>query len=196
MANLIKAVDRFITRLHLPADVKVNIQSIRELNCKPTKSHSMIELYHSPRCTQFGVELDDVITSIETNGFVIHNTTANKGKGIYFANHSRYAWLWGGSTVMICHVLDNPSHIKRYRSEVESGSTSCNSEYVVNNPDIIYPQYLLKYSIDRSVISSVIKSDSIYVKHGFFGCIACDKLQKRCDCPLHPTIHPNDIIRE
>jgi len=193
-----KSIERFINRLHLKPELKskVRIIKIHEINKSfDDKGFGKIELYHSPRSIGIGIGIDDTINSIIKNGFMIQPfLIQNKGRGIYFANHSRYAWLWGGPKVMICDVIANPKYIKRFRSEIDSGSEFCNSEYVITDPSIIFPKYVLEYEIERGTVDKVIGLDSAYKKLGFFGCEKCDQLLVRCDCPLDPNVDPNDFV--
>ncbi len=119
---------------------------------------------------------------------------------MYLANHSRYSWNWASprNPVLICEVIADEERISRYRSEIFS--PIWNSEYVVKDPELVYPRYILNYKIEGKIPRQII--DQIgYVKHGNFGCVPCDsevisRNHKgiRCDCKLEPKIDSRDII--
>ena len=138
----------------------------------------------------------DIANSIEKNGFWI-SLYGNKGPGVYFANHSRYSLTWGLRNVMICDVIADPRYVKRYKSEIISGSKQgMDSEYVVTDPSIIKPKYYIEYKYNKNVVIDIIKyhNDNIFVPHGQFGCSKCDLIKTRCDCEQVPVIDQNDIL--
>ena len=154
------------------------------------KKDTILQLYHVSR--------DPVnYSNIMRDGFYISSYVNNKGTGVYLANHGRYSAFWGHTGplrhVLICNVIYNSNDVKRYRSEIYSPKH--NSEYVVNNTKIIHPIGLLTYYFEFDMR---VKLQSMYVKHGKFGCDKCDIKNKygyysRCDCEL-PGIDPDDII--
>jgi hypothetical protein len=118
---------------------------------------------------------------------------------VYLANHSRYAWNWSGTRnpVLICDVIADDERISRFRSEIYS--PTWNSEYVISDPVLVYPRYILSYEID-GVITLEMHDQIGYVKNGKFGCVPCDSKVfgnlkgDRCDCKLDPTVDPLDVV--
>jgi len=85
--------------------------------------------------------------------------------------------------------------IQRYKSEVIS--PIYDSEYVVNNPSLVYPVCIIDYEL-KTDFNKIFQSGTIYVEHGNFGCAKCDLkndfgFSQRCDCAYN-DIDNNDII--
>lgn len=204
-----RAIQRFVMRLSLPNGLLFRLIDCREndnntlfekfnsqkqafensrRNAHPVK---MLQLYHGQR----GEDNSESICNI---GFHL-SYYGNKGVGVYLANHSRYAWNWAGTSnpVLICDVIADDGGISRFRSEIYS--PTWNSEYVVSDPALVYPRYVLRYEIDGK-ISGVIRNQIGFVKHGEFGCVSCDSKcfgdlkGDRCDCQLVPTVDSRDVL--
>jgi len=210
----LKIVDRFIKRMHLSEhqyrNLDFKIKTFREFksnnNFNP-KGEKCIQLYHSIR-SPLKNEVTEIVDSIEKNGFQ-ESIYGNKGPGVYFANHSRYSILWGGgNNAVICDVVaaNNSIHaVNRYRSEIISGSTVSNSEYVITDTSIICPRYFIEYEINKKICREICEKNnwSGFVEHGKMGrpkvtlcqegCENCDRLGTRCDCKQIPAIDCNDL---
>jgi hypothetical protein len=197
-----QALNRFERRLSLPEKWKFVVVHCEENNnpklkkkFREHKHTSVLELYHATR----DIDPSVVMHSIMTSGFR-PGTKGNKGYGIYLANHSRYSFNWGnGYHVLICHVINDPKLVERYRSEIYS--PTWDSEYVVKDNTIIYPLYYLHYDViipNRHTGQWYNEIKMGYVEHGTFGCAKCDiKDQhgdyRRCDCKFD-TIDQRDIV--
>lgn len=194
-----QAIQRFVTRLNLPDG-----SSFTLVNCMENKNDIMLNKFNSNTNANKILQLYhaqkdcDNSESICNTGFRC-SYYGNKGVGVYLANHSRYSWNWASSRnpVFICEVIANEERISRYRSEVIS--PIWNSEYVVKDPELVYPRYILKYEIEGEMPHQ--RLDQIgYVKHGEFGCVPCDseffgdRKGIRCDCKLEPKIDPRDVV--
>lgn len=196
-------VARFEERLYLPSTMKFKLIDIEENNnpelkekflSQITGTSQILELYHVCRN-----DAEANTKSILQKGFYpSYNPYNNKGTGTYFANHGRYSLTWAGqhAPVLVCHVIYNKNDklVERYKSEIYSPG-SASSEYVVKNPLIIYPAYVLRYQIEGGFDRS---HNFGYVKHGGFGCFKCDTKNeygnfKRCDCK-YDEIDQSDII--
>lgn len=193
-----QAIQRFSTRLNLPIGLKFQV-----LDCKlntnlpayfksAEKTHRIMQLYHAQR----GQDFSDAICS---KGFLF-TQMGNKGSGVYLANHSRYSWNWAPhNPALICDVIVDLDRIKRYRSEIYS--PQWNSEYVIKDPELIYPKYILSYQIE-GVRNKEILQQIGFVKHGQFGCFSCDHQVRggitgvRCDCELTPVVDFQDLIEK
>jgi hypothetical protein len=190
-------IDRFITRMHIPLHLQQNLYFeiifLKKLQAVPNfiPNNKSIQLYHSI-IPHYNTSIFDIVNSIEQNGFYPSLFRGNKGRGIYFANHSRYSLLWAKQNVLICDIIADEQYINRYKSEIMSGSDITNSEYVISNSSIIYPKYFLQYKINNKIKLQL--PDFGFVPHGNFGCNICDKLVKRCDCKQYPIIDKNDYI--
>lgn len=177
---------RFITRCSLPSSWTLAINQTIELKHNPEDVKNCLEMYHVSR----GISPQEDIESIVQNGFNIGD--GNKGQGVYFADHSRYAINWARSSpVLVCMVMKDTVKVRRYRTEIYSPIPHA-SEYVVTDTNMIIPVAILFYTIHtpdctdiahRKKISDPLKCIG-YVPHGHFGCAACDKLKTRCDCQL------------
>jgi hypothetical protein len=108
-----RPAQRFLQRLYFRPEwkpsllVKVDqIIPVTQFNkTKSFKSNETLELYHSVREAQ-SFE-DKRIQSIIKHGFSRFRSMSY-GPGVYLANHSRYAWIWSGSPiVLVCHVPSN-----------------------------------------------------------------------------------------
>lgn len=194
-----QAIQRFVARLNLPDGFSFMLVDCREnendvmldkFNNK-RRANKFLQLYHAQRDS-------DHSGSICNTGFHC-SYYGNKGVGVYLANHSRYAWNWASpkNPVLICEVIADEERISRYRSEIFS--PTWDSEYVVNDPELVYPRYILKYKIEWKMPRQTL--DQIgFVKHGEFGCVPCDsklfgnRKGTRCDCELEPKIDPRDVV--
>jgi len=197
------SITRFSNRLSLPKhlDFKLksivgnyNKQVIQNFNNK-CKNKQILELYHSSRKSE-------AINEIMEKGFVITNSRGgNKGVGIYLANHSRYS-MWAGNPfhVFICHVIADNNFVKRYKSEINS--TKCivpkwDSEFVVSEPELILPKYLLMFDIEKNINCSEDSrwDDFRYVNKDEWNCdnLEC-KRKWRCDCEQHPLVQKDDLV--
>lgn len=198
------AILRFTERLQLPSSFKFNLEYCVEVKndliLSKFKEHMKIldkpapilELYHASRD---GIS---AIKSISEKGFRYSYNGGNKGSGVYLANHSRYSAFWVGhcTPVIICHVIGHDNYIQRYKSEVIS--PNYDSEFVITNPNAIYPKYILGYKLinfDRKFNYNRYNRFG-YVPHGAFGCHICDPKKIRCDCQQHPVVLESDICDE
>ena len=169
----------------LPSHFNVNILKVTPLS-RNRFTGKCLELYHGPR-VDFPSDMDKTINSIKNNGFYMNQYGTNKGRGVYLSSSARYqyAWLGYGNPIMICDVLyteDKSNKVKRFRSEVPPGY-----EYVVSDPKLIIPKYLVKYKVDGPFKELLINGNTIYTPHGQFGCKVFDPETRRCDCELEPT---------
>lgn len=183
------SITKFITRLSLPKNFTFRLRNCTEIeNRYSANSMATLELYHACRGGMKSAH------SIITNGFDI-NHRGNKGYGVYFANHSRYSAFWAGwnNPVIICHIRGDTKYIKRYKSEYKS--PHWDSEYVVTDQDLIFPKYILEYTLENNDVTNDF-NELGYVVHGNFGCDICDKKIIRCNCRQFPTLHPDDLINE
>lgn len=212
--NGVNAIKRFKQRLYLPSNVNFEVHEFRENNLNNfinsdkfinnvTKQTKVLELYHVSRedVSHKNCSATNSIFNIGFDKKII--SEGNKGRGVYFANHSRYSldWLGWFKPVLICHVLYNEvnsNEIDRFKSEIYSPEKS--SEYVIKNTDIIYPAYQLKYSVCENAYGKKLEEDTIkgirgYVKLGSHGCKKCDNLIKptRCDCK-YESIDFDDLV--
>jgi len=193
-------VNRFITRLGLHEFAKptINIKEVitnsNQIMLNSWTNMAMdkpiLQLYHATRCITTN-------KSIMENGFII-GSACNKGRGVYLANHSRYSAFWAGCNngVLVCDVIYDYDHVKRYKSEIKS--PIFNSEYVVTNPRLIYPRYLINYDLHITWPNTQEQFPAGWVDHGKFGCPRCDSndnfyhMPCRCDCP-HDSYDSNDL---
>jgi hypothetical protein len=180
--------NRFVERLRLNDFIKFNpkidIVSVVENDNKEmyeswkskAEGKRVLSLYHA-------TDKLSNYQSIMKHGFYI-GSACNKGYGVYLANHGRYSSFWaGGKYVLHCDVIYDKEKVKRYRSEVEC--SLYDSEYVVTDPSLIFPRYLINYKLD--IHRDYVKEHRLYVKHGEFGCEKCDPVNeygysRRCDC--------------
>ena len=194
--------DRFVRRLGLYEfpNHKIKINGIVENKnyiflkewTELKKDKPVLQLYHALK----PYNLEEITKSIMNKGFII-GSARNKGLGVYLANHSRYSAFWAGSRsgVIVCNVIYDPRYVKRYRSEIKS--PIYDSEYVVENPKLIFPKYLIKY--DLNVKHTCGQSfPAGYVEPGSFGCEKCDRIKEfgfgsRCDCP-HESYDAKDLV--
>jgi hypothetical protein len=194
-------ISRFSHRLKLSSNLTFNTKSVK-YNTSDYASwftkynhHPILELYHSPARS----EVKDPVDNIFQNGFNISGR-GNKGPGVYFASHSRYCACWGGTLApaIICHVAGVDGSVKRFRSEMYSPEWSY--EYTVGDPSLIFPICAVWYEINGS--NKDFRSwRTSYTPHGSTGCIKCDSTLVfgddkgiRCDCPLLPVCHPDDLV--
>ena len=183
-----RMVDRFVQRLHLPQGASCRITRTWSLVAAPPQrppspaTMSVLELYHSPR-SKWDVE------GVLAKGFKL-GFGGNKGPGVYLANHSRYAWRWGGPSVFVCHV-PTTARLRRFRSEVASGNPACASEYVVDDPRDVQPVAVIEFQVQSYTERDV---GGVYVDGGDFGCPVCDPRRDRCDCEQLPSVAPLDQI--
>jgi len=190
------AINRFVQRLHLSK----NLQSILDFKIitfrefKHKHSSNALQLFHSIKTSDKN-ELQNIIESITKIGFKA-SEHGNKGNGIYFTNHSRYSLFMEGHNVMICDIIPDEQHIKRFRSEIIHGSTTINSEYLILNPQIIIPRYFIEYTCCNTILHNLVRANdsSCYVRNGNFGCKKCDELKKKCNCLQDPIINEYDLI--
>jgi hypothetical protein len=171
---------------------KAQCLDIQKIDSKAPFLNQKMELYHSVRESE---SFDDKrIQSILKHGFrVPYSSFANKGNGVYLSNHSRYAWNWGGPVVIVCHVDATCKSIQRFRSELRSGNDN-GWEYVVKDPKCVQPKYLIRYAVQGKLSEENRKKHIGWVPHTDTGCPKCTQLPKRCDCPLFPTVDPNDLV--
>lgn len=195
-----KAIERFVSRLSLPTGGRAQVLDCRfNTYVSPyfqsaEKTHQVIQLYHAQR----GIR--DHSDAICREGFNV-TLFGNKGSGVYLANHSRYSWDWAfpGNPVLICNVIVDPEQIQRYRSEIYA--PEWDSEYVIKDPRIIYPKYILHYKIEGCWTAEIRKQIG-FVEQGHFGCSVCDHQViggikgVRCDCPLMPVVDSRDLIEK
>jgi len=195
-----QAIQRFVTLLNLPDGLSFTL-----IDCRENENHIMLDKFNNRNRVNKILQLyhaqvdSDNSESICNRGFHF-SIYGNKGVGVYLANHSRYSWNWASprNPVLICEVIAKKGRISRYRSEIFS--PIWDSEYVVKDPELVYPRYILKYKIEGEISRQTI--DQIgYVKHGEFGCVPCDSKVfggnykgTRCDCNLEPTIDPRDVV--
>lgn len=192
-------IKRFINRLSLPNNYNCQVLSLYENNnqhlrnqfSQKIKEHGLLELYHSSRGDQFGAS-----KSILEQGFKIRHGDGNKGNGVYLANHSRYAWLWGGPYVIVSDVIAQSSSIQRFKSEIASGSNLHDSEYLIKDPTLIYPKSIIEFKVTTKSDTNAIDLYDFprFVEYGQFGCSLCDPKKIRCDCQQYPTIDGNDLL--
>ena len=197
-------INKFIQRLNLPKNftfITKNFFEIKNEQLYNKYSNNMrgnktLELYHTVRA---GFDEDEdvnkIYNNIIDNGFFInYSNFNNKEMGIYMANHGRYSWLWGSCSknrrVIICHVAADSDLVQRYKSEIYSEVHD--SEYVIKDPKIVYPKYILEYEIISHNKNSL--NIQAFVKHGNFNCQKCDKKVKRCDCLQYPIFDEKDFI--
>ena len=197
--DLSRVTDRFVQRLHLPPGFRCDIlgaweNPVRATNPGPKLGQPVLELDHSSRGTG-SLNQAQATQSICDNGFVLDRwSRGNKGQGVYLANHSRYAWLWGGLVVIVCHVDPSTPCLQRYRSEINSGNSTTNSEYVVSDPNQCHARYVIQYKVSGPVPYG--SPDLGFTPHGQLGCSKCDVQTppRRCDCPQEPLVDPNDLV--
>ncbi len=98
----------------------------------------ILELYYSS-----AKSLSD-LTEIMKNGFKITNWYDDYNKiGILLHNSPKsIIHNYCSSSVLVCHVIADDSNIKRFITEFG------HSDYLVTNPDLIYPRYLLDFEIE------------------------------------------------
>lgn len=174
------AAARFIKKCSLPPEWKITIINVVTHQAPREEG---IEVYHVSR--GFSPEKD--IASIVKNGFNEGSPWGNKGQGVYFADHGRYAINWARSSpVLVCQIPLDPSKVQRYRSEIYSPDMTISSEYVVTDRKCIIPLATITYTIECPDPSSQFGHSQFvgYVPHGFVGCNECDKLEIRCDCRI------------
>lgn len=181
-------IQRFVKSFQLPPHFNVNILKVTPLS-RNRFTGKCFELYHSPRVdfpTKY--KIDEAVKSIKNNGFY-SNHYGNKGRGVYLSSNARYQYMWLGysTPIMICDVqyIENNNQVKRFRSEVPPGY-----EYVVSDPKLIIPKYLVEYQVNGPFKELLINGNTIYTPHGHFGCEICDSRKCRCDCELEPTFYP------
>ena len=154
--------NRFIKRLALPRSARFNLKRFQvnhnlwllkrfALENQNPHSHSqttVLELYYGIRERDSG---DLSAESICRDGFP--QQEGRCGKGIYLGNHSRFA-MWQQDnkdycTAIVTHVHPDVilNNIKRFNSKINSGSNKWHSEYFVENPNIVYPAYVIDYTI-------------------------------------------------
>jgi len=200
--NCARLISRFSERLKLSPKLSFQIKSIKHNPADYTswlnkyKNQPILELYHSPSRS----DTDNPVDSIFQNGFYITGR-GNKGPGVYLASHSRYCACWGGTSppAIICHVVGIEGPVKRFRSEIYSPAWSY--EYTVTDTSLIFPVCAIWYDIigDNKDFRSWRTG---YTPYGSTGCVKCDttpsfggiKKGIRCDCPLLPSSHEDDII--
>ena len=183
------AINRFKARLNLPSNFTFKSRRCFEVHCISLLNRSpTLELYHAIR----SLEPDKTVKAICRNGFK-PSLRGNKGQGIYVANHSRYSAFWAGprNPVIICHITIDERYIRRYKSEIRS--PNWDSEFVIKDPHLIYPKYVLEYDLENIDPTFDYKTVG-YVDHGEFNCLKCDSKKIRCDCQQFPTILDDDII--
>lgn len=199
-----QAIQRFVTRLSLPDGFVFKLihchenanESLAQKFYAKIQTHKILQLYHAIRDGAKSLKGMDVAESICNNGFRI-GPAGNKGRGVYLANHSRYSWNWASmeNPVLICDVIADSRLVTRHRSEILS--PIMNSEYVVCDPELVFPRYVLEYKVEGEITDDIL--DRIgYVQHGKFGCTPCDSYEgswkgKRCDCKLDPMIDFRDV---
>jgi hypothetical protein len=193
---MLASIIRFHERFSLPSHLEFKLKSASEINNKTlldcfnkhrTENKPILELYHSSR---FG---ETAINGIIKNGF---RTTelGNKGPGIYLANHAKYS-IWAGYPLhsIICHVVADDNFVTRFDSEIKSVPWS--SEFVVINPELIYPKYILHFQIKNNNMNIPIMNNFEYIKKNKQNCTSDDCKKKwRCDCPRYPLVLKNDIV--
>jgi len=218
----IAIAQRFLFRLFLPAHHACRVLQITmhpdQARVKQfyelAQGRPVLELYHALSSSQ----APESIASIFLHG--LHAGSAcNKGYGVYLANHGRYAWNWGGDHVFICHVVDAPGTLRRYRSEIYSPQAGCDSEFVFTATNATNAAGLLLLPVacihfERQVVEPTtgpekrndVQSKDGFVQHGTFGCESCDGFEfvasdghvldkgKRCDCEQYPTVLAQDVI--
>lgn len=173
---------RFKSRLTLPISTSVVIRDVKILNpIKYFADRPLLELYHVPAVSTH--ECEAVIQNITDFGFR-PSIYGNKGVGVYLSSHSAYGLRWAGprNGSLVCYVHCNPAKLKRFIAEIPPGY-----EYVAD-PDIVTPYCWIRYEITGKT------GTQGFHQLGHFGCSECDKLNKRCDCPLNPTIYPSENI--
>ena len=195
---MIRGIERFSQRLMLPSELTFKLKSIKynpnnynKWVNKIRKNYPILELYHSTsKCN---------IDNIFREGFHISGR-GNKGPGVYVSSHARYCACWGGVSrpAIICHVAGVDGPLKRFRSEIYSPKWSY--EYTIDDPSLIYPVCAIWYEINGNIKDN-FSWHAGYTPLGSTGCIKCDttptydnKKGVRCDCPLLPSCHPDDII--
>ena len=204
---MIRAIERFARRLSVPQSTacpftfKVTrcIENVDDTldkrfgAARDSGKHRILQLYHA-------VRQENDWHGICREGFRM-GSYGNKGPGVYFANHARYSWHWATTAcpVLICDVIADPEFVKRFKSEIYS--PTWDSEYVVSNPSLIYPKYILSYTVSGGDYRKFDKLAG-YVKLGEFGCHSCDTYGnprftltgKRCDCEQYPLVDDRDVI--
>lgn len=193
---MLQSIIKFKTRLALPQNLEFKLHFAKEITNpkiqnrfnKNWKGEPILELYHS---SKYG---KTAVNSIVKNGFKIYDQfPGNKGRGVYFANHSRYS-IWAGKPYhsIICHVIADPNYLNRYHSEIRS--VDWNSEFLCNNTGIILPKYLVCFSLEK-VGMNEIWDDFGYVEAKEVGCNNKDCLKRRvCNCVQHPLVQTFDVI--
>lgn len=186
-----RAIKKFEQRLQLPNNLKFNLISLKKNSTVLDQKDSFIELYHSVR---YDTEREKINEKIMKNGF-IPSISGNKGPGIYLADHSRYS-IWAGGcpySSIICHVKIDQSKIKRYKSEIKSNIW--NSEFVVSDPKIIYPRYLVHFDLIHISNEPINPYLFGYTHRNDYQCDNRECLSKwRCDCEIFPTINKENIV--
>jgi hypothetical protein len=77
--------------------------------------------------------------------------------------------------------------ITRYKSEIYCPDKN-GSEYVIDYAELIQPKAIIRYSFQ--IEDLYFKNNKVFVNK--YDCKKCDRLNKRCDCPLN--IDESDIM--
>jgi hypothetical protein len=218
---------RFVQRLYLPAPFWCTINSVLEnhhgggggggagtAGVRHHQTTPVLELYHSSRTDKFNnrrdsLKLDETVASIFKDGFRV-GYGGNKGAGVYFSNHSRYPWRWGGHRVFICHIDSasvragpNLEILTRYHSEIKSGCPLNSSEYVLQDPSLVRVRAVLDFTVHHPDEkdcrwTDAFRNTSVWLKRGDVNCAKCDSRPRHwgqgCDCALFPIVDPHDLV--
>jgi hypothetical protein len=184
------SVDRFIKRLYLKEfnNYKYHFQIKDYINLRKfVQPKKCLQLYH--------VSGNDKDLTFRHLG--------NRGPGYYFANHGRFSLFnsfhnyKGETSVLICNIPISLypdinystiyNSITRYKSEIYCPDKN-GSEYVIDYAELIQPKAIIRYSFQ--IEDLYFKNNKVFVNK--YDCKKCDRLNKRCDCPLN--IDESDIM--
>ena len=211
LTSLAKFRDRFCLPPHLNFKLKSyvvneNKDLLYHFNKCRTKNKPIMELYYSDR--KGPVVLHDIMSY----GFKIINWYGdNRTMGIELANSPRSSiWARTAATTaisdrhessihshyaIICHVIADEFYVKRYESEISS--RQFNSVFVVANPKLIYPKYLVNFDIEESPNAKLDDkwTDFAYVKKEQLNCNnrICAG-QCYCVCEQQPLVLEEDVV--
>ncbi|XWV24726.1 putative ORFan [Tupanvirus deep ocean] len=194
---MLPSIIKFTDRISLPKNTTFKLKSaqinengnlLNKFN-KHRNGKQILELYHS---SKFGTT---AVNFILKDGFKL-SFGGNKGNGIYLADHGRYS-VWAGYPyhVIICHVIADQKYVKRFKSEIKS--EPWNSEFLVTNPDLIYPRYVINYELEsnKNTNDKSVWTWLRYVNKNEWNC-KNEKcvIRQRCDCEQHPLILKDNIV--
>ncbi|XWV25969.1 putative orfan [Tupanvirus soda lake] len=198
---MLSSIIKFNNRISLPkhldfklknAQINDNKEILNNFN-KHRNGRPILELYHASR---FG---STAVNFILKDGFKL-SFGGNKGNGIYLANHGRYS-IWAGYPyhVIICHVIADQDYVKRFKSEIKSDTWD--SEFLVSNPNLIYPRYIINYELENKNADNKNadnKNDWSWLRYVDKNEWNCKNekciIKQRCDCEQYPLFLKDDIV--